>query len=208
MRITKKWKVLLVAMAVSVVLTVISHFIWGYHSITGTVVDAETGQPIKGAVGVCVWTTAGGLIEVTHSIAAVREGVSDKNGRIKIKGSWKLGLDAPELLIYKRGYVAWNNNRLFHVPEELLREMKYESSADRINQRFELFRRKDFSWKSGFVAKMEKWKDGYSFNELMSFISNHGGGGRFYDSLMEWKTSLQPHDKDRVGKDNSQKDRP
>lgn len=183
-----------VALVLSCALAVYALLVYstGYPTISGTIVDAETGQPVEGAVALCVWTYTTGMIERIHRIAKVTEGTSDSQGRVKIRGTWNIFVDPAELTIYKRGYVAWNNEGLF-VPASEYR--KHHMSL----------MRSDFQWKNGFVAKMEKWKDGYSLEEHESFISNHGGGGHFYKTLREWEKSLQPRADSRINEDSSKR---
>lgn len=201
MRSLGKWRKWLVALAAILLGTIFYHFTFGYHGITGTVVDADTGQPIEGAVAVCVWVRPGGLIEVTHSIDTVAEAVSSSKGRLRIGGTWSTGVDAPELTIYKRGYVAWNNHELFPAPGLDQDQLKGLSAGAEIARLVEAMRRKDFKWDSGFVVKMEKWKDEYSFDDHEAFVSNHEAGGRFYKALMEWKKAESIHRERRDGGD-------
>jgi len=175
-------KLLIIVFALAFAFTVY-HFTFGNHGISGRVVDAETGEPIEGAIALCVWIEPRFLIETTHHVVSVSESISDNDGRIKAGGTWRMFLDPPELTIYKRGYRAWNNHERF--PFAAIRT--------------------DFSWKNGFVAKMEKWKEGYSFNELHSFISHHQGGARFYKLLNEWEESEQQREPSRIFEDPSKK---
>jgi hypothetical protein len=200
MKLTQKRKKRLIALAAIAAVAVIYHYTYGCHSITGTVIDEETGRPIEGAVSVCVWMKTGGLIEVTHSVAKVTEGVSDKKGRIKIKGTWRIGLDDPKLTIYKRGYVAWNNNELFKIPEEIERGLKFNSTADKIHKLTELDRRKDFAWKNGFVARLERWKEGYSFIEHEGFISRYTSGAQTprFRAAIRWEREFQVKEMDMI----------
>lgn len=105
-------KVVLVLLGAIAVYTLLVYST-GYPTISGTVVDAETGQPVEGAVALCVWTYTTGMIERIHRIAKVTEGFSDAQGRVKIRGTWNIFVDLPELTVYKRGYVAWNNQEIF-----------------------------------------------------------------------------------------------
>ena len=169
---------------------VVYHFTLGNHGVSGRVVDAETGQPIEGAVALCVWIEPRWGVEITHHVVAVSESVSDKDGRIRAGGTWRMFLDPPELTIYKRGYVAWNNQEVF-VPLS-----EYKKNPDLFT-----FKRTDFSWKSGFVAKMEKWKDGYSFNEHEAFVANNTAGARTktFAAAMDWERLEQVKENDRIG---------
>ena len=85
-----------------------------YHAVefNARLVDADTGQPIEGAIVVAHWQILGGL-EGGNPLgeAMIMETVTDKIGTIHFpswsKFSWKLGSiksARPELLIFKDGY--------------------------------------------------------------------------------------------------------
>jgi len=149
-----------------------------YPSITGQVVDAETGLPIEGAVALAVWTTQKGLPGLSYTeIYKISEDVSDKDGRIKIQGTLNPGLAAPDLTVYKKGYVAWSNWAIF------------PSHAERT----------DFAWKDSLVAKMERWKEGYSFIEHEGFISRYSEfvKTKYFHKAYEWETDQRVQERDR-----------
>jgi len=86
-------------------------------------VDAETGEPIEGAVAMAVqwdfiqlsWFEGAGSI-VPDLNPRVTEAVSDSQGRIFIKDFWEwhaFRSDYPHLSVYKCGYVCWNQYRIF-----------------------------------------------------------------------------------------------
>jgi hypothetical protein len=118
-------------------------------TITGIVVDAETGQPIEGAIILVEWTQAKGLpgMSYTESYKVV-EVVTDKEGKTSISGVDNLFVDPPDITVYKKGYVAWNNHFIF--PD-------YE-------------KRKDFRWGNNYVFKLEKFKPEYTYAKHSSFI--------------------------------------
>ncbi|TAL24111.1 MAG: carboxypeptidase regulatory-like domain-containing protein, partial [Nitrospirae bacterium] len=121
----------------------------GYKPITGTVVDAETGKPIEGAVVLVEWTKAEGVPGLTSTKSfKVIEKLTDKDGKVTIEGISDISVDPPDLTVYKKGYVAWNNESIF--PE-------YK-------------KRTDFKWKNGYVFKLERFKPEYSYVEHTSFI--------------------------------------
>ncbi|MFN8544253.1 MAG: carboxypeptidase-like regulatory domain-containing protein [Candidatus Binatia bacterium] len=81
--------------------------------ITATVVDAQTGKPIEGAIVVAIWQLYGGMEGGNwEGQAKVLETVSDANGRFHF--SWwgprihtplgELTTRAPDLLLFARGY--------------------------------------------------------------------------------------------------------
>lgn len=121
-----------------------------YATITGTVFDAETGEPIEGAVVLVEWTRTKGLgLTYTESYKVI-ETVSDKEGKVMISGTFNPLVNPPEVTVYKKGYVAWNNKFIF--PEYNKRE--------------------DFKWQNNYVVRLEHFKPEYSYDEHVSFI--HG----------------------------------
>lgn len=119
------------------------------ETITGRVVDAQTGQPIEGAVILVEWTKTGGLPGMTHTKSyKVVEVVTDREGKATIEGVTSLSASSPRVTVYKKGYVAWNNLHIF--PD-------YE-------------RRTDFKWKNNYVFKLEKFRPEYGYVEHTGFI--------------------------------------
>jgi len=121
-----------------------------YGTLRGKVVDAETGAPIEGAVAMAEWTKTKGLGNTYTVSAKVVEAVSDKDGNIELDGYYSPFVDKPDLTIYRKGYVAWNNQLIF--PSYSVRE--------------------GFDWKSGQVFRMEKFKEGYSFFKHLEFVNS------------------------------------
>lgn len=120
-----------------------------YATITGTVVDAETGQPIEGAVVLVQWTVTKGLGLTYHERYKVIEVITDKEGKFTVSGVYNPLVDLPEVVIYKKGYVAWRNDFIFP---------NYE-------------KRKDFKWRNNYVFKLEQFKKGYSHSKHIDFIN-------------------------------------
>lgn len=140
--------------------------------ITGTVVDAESGQPIEGAVVLVEWTKTKGLPGMTHTESyKVIEAVTDKEGKVSISGTFSPTVNPPHVTIYKKGYVAWNNEYIF--PD-------YK-------------KRTDFTWENGYVFRLGKFKSDYSYIEHVSFmrgaISSHMAGEKkkVFKEAMEWE---------------------
>ncbi len=77
--------------------------------IESQVVDAQTGQPLAGAVAVAVWTRREGLPGLySTKLVAVQEAVTDTAGRFTLTrpaGS----ISEERVTVYKFGYIAWNN---------------------------------------------------------------------------------------------------
>ena len=140
-----------------------------YPGITGKVIDAETGQPIEGAVVLVEWTRTKGIgLRHTESYKVV-EVVSDKNGNITIGGVLNPLVNPPRITVYKKGYVAWNNEYIF--PD-------YK-------------KRRDFAWTNNYTFNLAKFKPEYSYNDHVSFISSaisSGFGGKklIYDAI-DWE---------------------
>jgi len=122
-----------------------------YAEITGIVVDAETGEPIEGAVVLVEWTVEKGFPGLRyHESYKVIEVVSDKDGKVRIEdGVFNPTVEPPYVTVYKKGYVAWNNKFIFP----------------------DYRKRKNFEWKDGYIFKLEKFKDEYTHNAHSSFIS-------------------------------------
>lgn len=123
----------------------------GYGPITGTVVDAETGKPIEGAVILVEWTKTEGLPGLTSTKSfKVIEKLTDKDGKFYIEGLSDTSVNKPDMTIYKKGYVAWNNEYIFPGWKH----------------------RTDFKWKDGNVYKLELFTPAYSYVKHQSFIDS------------------------------------
>ncbi len=138
----------------------------GYPNIDVQVVDAKTGEPIEGAVLLAQWTTTTCVYECSSTNYKVVEKVSDENGRMTVPGVSKVGVDAPSVVVYKKGYVAWQHDYIF--PD-------YK-------------KRTDFRWRDGYVFELELFKPEYSRGDHVSFItsgysSGVPAGGLFYQAL-------------------------
>ncbi len=121
---------------------------YGYGTLKGKVVDAETGEPIEGAVAMAEWTKTKGLGNTYTVSAKVSEAVSDKEGNFELDGCFNPFVDKPDLTIYKKGYIAWNNGYIF--PDWKKRE--------------------GFEWKSGLIIKLDKFIKIYKHSEHVRFI--------------------------------------
>ena len=95
------------------------------------------------------WTKTHGLGEHWTESYKVVEAISEKDGTVKIGGCYYPFVNAPNMVVYKKGYAAWNNEYIFP---------KYE-------------RRTDFIWENGYVFKLEKFLNSYSYLEHMQFVS-------------------------------------
>jgi len=120
-----------------------------YAEITGIVVDAETGQPVEGAIVFVEWTKTKGLPGLTSTrVYKIVEVETDKEGKFSISGTLSPFVDPPMVVIYKRGYVAWRNDFIFPGWKK----------------------RTDFKYQSDMVIKLEKFREEFSHKEHLDFI--------------------------------------
>lgn len=124
-----------------------------YLPLSGKVIDAETQQPIEGAVVLVEWSEIGGLPGLaSHSVYKIAETETDSKGKFSLPGAYSIFVDKPSLVIYKQGYVAWRNMTVF--PSGVLR--------------------KDYDvWQHGHRYKLERFKESYS--RLQHFYFMQGG---------------------------------
>ena len=121
-----------------------------YAGIKGTVVDAETAEPIEGAVVLVEWWKTKGPPGLTVSETyKVQEALTDKEGKVAIEGVGNPFIELAGLTIYKKGYVAWSSMYLF--PSRKNRE--------------------DFKWRNNYIFKLERFKPEYSYIDHTGFIS-------------------------------------
>ena len=151
--------------------------------ITGTVVDAETGAPIEGAVVLVEWIITKGLPGMTyHETYKVIETITDKEGMVAISGVFNPLVDPPDVTVYKRGYVAWNNKFIF--PD-------YK-------------KRTDFIFKNGYVFRLEHFRPEYSYNAHLEFIGGaiHSGmalgNKNLMKSAIEWEGNKAFEERQRI----------
>jgi hypothetical protein len=84
-----------------------------YLPMTGTVIDAETKVPIEGAVVLVEWTKTKGMGFTYTEPYKVAETLSDREGKFKLPGCICIATEDPDITIYKKGYVAWNNQYIY-----------------------------------------------------------------------------------------------
>ncbi len=126
-----------------------------YGPIKGQVIDAETGEPIEGAVIMVEWTKTEGF-GLTHTESyKVVEVLTDKNGMAEIDGVDAIFVDLVRVAVYKKGYVLWSNNNVFKGSRTLT----------------------SFEWKDSYVFKLNRFKPEYSYNEHTMFIHSAIGSG-------------------------------
>lgn len=154
-----------------------------YAEITGTVIDAETGEPIEGAVILVEWTKKHGLgLTYTESYKVI-EAVTDKDGKVTISGVFSPFVRPPSVTVYKKGYAAWNNQYIFPTWE----------------------RRKDFKYQDETVIRLEQFKKEFSHYDHVSFISSgavSGSGGKLLEDAYLWERILAQQEIERRKKEN------
>lgn len=162
-------------MVIIVSLFVMLGMVMSYQSsIRGTVVDAETGKPVEGAVALVEWTLTQGL-GLTHTgsykVSAV---VTDHDGEFSAMGVVNPFVDPPHLTIYKKEYIAWNNEFIFPGFKE----------------------REDFRWTRKPVFKIERFMSKYSYTDHVTFIRTVIRSTIGYESkkklldAFDWETDL------------------
>jgi hypothetical protein len=157
----------------------------GAPPYTARVIDAETGEPIAGAVYLAVWwdevSGKKAWFEGTSTeMAKFVEGTTGEDGLIEVPGFWTRNPFAKErtLTVYKPGHVMWNQEYVF--PD-------YE-------------KRTDFNAKNREV-QMEKWKSRYSYRDHHGLMTNatkgsirnesyKDGGQLLYMTYMEHEADL------------------
>lgn len=119
-----------------------------YGPMTGTVVDAETGNPIEDAIVYVEWTVTTGLPGLkSANTYAVTEKVTDKNGKFTIVGVLNPMVNRPVVVVYKKGYVAWRSDYIFP----------------------DYAHRMDFEWKRNYIFRLDNYKN-YSHSRHILFL--------------------------------------
>ena len=134
--------------------------------MTGTVVDAETGQPIEGAVVLVEWTVTKGLpgMRSTERYKVV-EGMSNRSGKIILELISDLFVNQPRVTIYKKGYVAWNSDYTF--PDWKKRD--------------------HFQWVDGITIRLEPFEAGYTRSDHVYFLHNVTHWGKKMNEAFRWE---------------------
>ena len=134
--------------------------------ISGTVVDAETGKPIEGAVVLVEWTMTKGVPGMSHTKPyEVEEKLSKKDGTFNIRKLLNPLLNPPRVTIYKKGYVAWNNEYVFP----------------------EWNKRSHFELKDGVLIKLEQFKKEFSRSDHISFLNSITHWGKLINEAYRWE---------------------
>ena len=129
-------------------------------SKTFRVLDAETREPIEGAVALATWTSYKGVPGLSYGYTSKAvEDVSDKNGYFTIPAfSGMDALDTPHLKIYKPGYVGWDSRWIYLGCYKRDRKIAREK------------RRENFKMQNQDIY-LEHWKKEYSYISHRSFIN-------------------------------------
>jgi len=134
--------------------------------ITGTVVDAETGQPIGGAVVLVEWTMTKGVPGMSHTKPyEIQEVMSKRDGTFTTKRLLNPLLNLPRITIYKRGYVAWNNEYIFP----------------------NWSKRKSYELKDGMLIRLEGFKNEYSRADHVNFLNDMTHWGKLINEAYRWE---------------------
>ena len=146
----------------------------GYPPISAIVVDAETGKTIEGAVVLVEWTNTHGIGHSYTESYKVVEVISGKDGKVNIEGVYRPFLNKPHVTVYKKGYVAWNDEYIF--PDNK--------------------KRGGFEWKGGQKFKLEKISAELSFIKHVSFIRSSIKSSQKFENkkaifdAFEWERDL------------------
>ena len=178
----KPIKIIAIIIAVLIALYLILLMICSYGEFSGIVIDAETGKPVEGAVIAANWSVTKGVPGLSYSTPYMAtEDVTDKEGRFSIAGPKKVFVQKPEIVVFKRAYVAWRNDWIFPNWDK----------------------REDFKYKTRTVIKLEIFKDSYSFSDHAMFMGHgmQGAGSsitpNFTESLREERSKARREVEDK-----------
>lgn len=108
----------------------------------GRIVDSETGEPIEGAIVLALYDVHYPPNKTMVSIAL--EGISDREGWVRVTGKYPWPYRLPDLLIYKKGYsflctryvserFKWTNGYIFTlkkgIPDKNALEINWAEAA-------------------------------------------------------------------------------
>ena len=125
-----------------------------FPPISGTVVDAVTGEPIEGAAVVSTWVFSAGVGSGRYE--GMNETLTNNMGVFNINGVQSGGTNH-YFAIYKYGYKVWTIKGAF------------------INEPMLGGEHPPFEWKSGQTYRLEKFPEGWSHENHVSFISHSLG---------------------------------
>lgn len=120
-----------------------------YPGISGRVIDAKTRQPIEGARIIVLWPEDNLFGDSPRAVHSYSEVETESSGQFAISGKFTPFVDAPEIIIYKRGYIVWRNDFVFPGS----------------------FHRTDYDgWQSGHLYKLEPMPAAYSREGYRAFL--------------------------------------
>jgi hypothetical protein len=144
---------------------------WTRRMISVRVVDAQTGEPIEGAVVFYDWFRTAGIPGLTHSVdLEAREGMTDSQGFFRMPN---YSFAQYHMAAYKPGYVCWSNRDAF------------------LNEK----RREVFRIYHGSIIKLEHFREEYSRQDHVDFMdamtTGNYGGNLFKEAIKAEKQIAQ-----------------
>lgn len=112
--------------------------IYSADPISGRVVDKATGEPIEGAVVVAAWIPTGGFEgNNPQGLVQVSEGITNASGEYTIPawgpklyfGGGTLGINSPQLLVFKYGFEVEVGGEWTHWKSEAPSHMRSERNG-------------------------------------------------------------------------------
>jgi hypothetical protein len=108
----------LLALATLVLVAVSGTGCMSLGPIRSQVLDAQTGQPVPGAIALGVWTRREGPPGLrATTLAGYKEVEVDAQGRFVLEPPEGLSFSEESVTVYKPGYIAWNNLDVFPTLE-------------------------------------------------------------------------------------------
>jgi hypothetical protein len=95
------------------------------RTIQGRVLEAETGQPIAGAIVLGVWTETHGFGDHYTTLVGAREAETDAQGRFTLERVQSL-FGVESVTVYKFGYITWSSEYVFPSKSVRKREVPPE----------------------------------------------------------------------------------
>ncbi len=176
----KRLTVLIIIMVLLSVLKIFDYlFTTIYDPITTKVVDAETGEPIEGAVVMVEWTNKRGLGLTYTKTYKVEEVATDSEGIAKLEGIPPGKASLYIVAVYRKGYVLWSNHNVFAGSRMLT----------------------NFEWKDNYVFEMARFKPEYSYVKHSSFFSRvtSSGGYKIHEAF-SWESEEASKERYKRGK--------
>ncbi|GBC62270.1 hypothetical protein DENIS_3239 [Desulfonema ishimotonii] len=145
-------------------------------TVRGRVVDAETGEPVEGAVYAIHWYQLRGCCLGIRfgdgsgkEVLEVADGFTDADGYFEVP-KYAHTLIMPPIFrmgVYKKGYAVWDD-------EDTVRWDKIDEYKAGKRDEEVIFPRR-WELRNGMVIRLEPWKDSYSRYAHASFVSFFSG---------------------------------